>query len=60
MLPLILTICSLGYPGSVRWLHILAPHIRLVHLYSANVATRVPLPQNRVEMLIGSQANYKI
>ena len=48
---------SLGYPGSVRWQHLLASQIRVVDLRCADVdvATRY-----RVERLIGSQANYGI
>ena len=38
----------------------LTPQIYLVDLYSSDVATRMAVPQNRVETLIGSQVNYKI
>jgi len=49
---------DLYYPHYVRWEHLLASLHRLGDKCSANVATRVALPQNRVETLIGSPATY--
>ena len=38
----------------------LAPHIRLGNYCSANITIRAALPQNRLERLIGSQAEFEI
>ena len=51
---------SLDYPDSVRCQHVLAPHTRNGVNCSANIATRAAIPQNKIETLIGSQANYKM
>ena len=51
---------SLDHPDSVRWQHVLARQLRLVDYCFADVTARVALPHNRVDMLIGSQANYEI
>ena len=50
----IMTGCSLGYPGSVRWQH-LSPSTP-----PAVVTAKAALPQIRVETLIGSQAEFEI
>ena len=50
----------LDYPSSVRWQHLFSPSLRLECICFSNVATRAALPQNRVQTLIGSQANYEI
>ena len=49
---------DIDHPGYVRWQHLLASLHRLGDKCSANVATRVGLPHNRVEALVGSQGNY--
>jgi len=43
----------------MMWQHF-APLVLLGNQCSANVATTMTLPQNRVETLIGSQVNYEI
>ena len=42
------------------WQHLSAPQIRLVDFCSADVTDRAALPQDRVETLIGSQAEFEI
>ena len=44
----------------MRWQHFLAPHSFVVALWVADVTDRASLPQDRVETLIGSQAEFKI
>ena len=51
---------SLEYPGSVRRQNCSAPQLCLEFLWAAVVTARAALPQIRVEVLIGSQANYEI
>ena len=42
-----------------RWQHLSASQLRLVYLCAADETIRPALPQNRVETLIGSQAEFE-
>ena len=52
-------LCSLSYPGCIRWQQLEVLHICVGKFCSAFVTTRAALPQNRVEMLIGSGAEFE-